>query len=135
MFEAMNIAILIGAGATQAVVNAGGDLRVHGAHAEPVELRHDPLAPAAALLELRNGAVATSASAAGRGPHVDGRTRRPSGGRAVSVAAPRCAIADGLTKVVLAGDAAITRKTLAHFGAQACEYVAGSGWRETDAAA
>jgi thiamine biosynthesis lipoprotein len=129
------VEILIGAGASQAVVNAGGDLRVHGARAEPIELRHDRAGAAMPLLELRDGAVATSASAAGRGPHVHGRTRRPSGGRAVSVVAPRCATADALTKVVLAGDTAITRNALARCGAHACAYAAGSGWRAIEAAA
>jgi thiamine biosynthesis lipoprotein len=129
------IEILIGAGASQAVVNAGGDLRVHGARTEPIELRHDRAGAATPLLELGDGAVATSASAAGRGPHVHGRTRRPSGGRAVSVVAPRCATADALTKVVLAGDVAITRNTLARCGAHACTFEPGSGWRCIDAAA
>src|SRR5579859_686637 len=112
-------------GCTQALVNAGGDLRCFGPHAQPIHLRRrDGLVQVA---ELRCGAVATSAPHvihAGRlaqplGSIFDPRTHRPwNGSGAVMVAAPSCVIADALTKVAaLAGPNC--KPLLARFGAQA----------------
>ena len=112
-------------GCTQAVINAGGDLRRFGPDAQPVHLRRrDGLVQVA---ELRCGAVATSAPHmvyAGRlaqplGGIFDPGTRRAwEGSGAVMVAAPSCVIADALTKVAaLAGPAC--KPLLARFGAQA----------------
>ena len=103
------------------IVNAGGDLRVAGQGAEPVLLQTDrPTAEGAAMLELEDASLASSrdapASPAGPGVattsggaagasavHVDGRNRRATaGGSFVSVVAKDCAVADALTKVVLA---------------------------------
>ena len=98
------------AGVTQAAVNAGGDVRVFGPNAEPIELRTDgPRVVSLPLIAIRDGAVATSAYGARRRrvrgrlatPLIDPRNRLPSmTTRTVSVAAPTCMIADALTKVV-----------------------------------
>lgn len=84
---------LLAAGVAAGWVNAGGDLRVFGALALPVQVRHPGdarrLVP---LVEVREGAVASS---------VFDRAVYPSARhRAVSVAAPRCRWADALTKVL-----------------------------------
>ena len=104
------------AGADNGCVNAGGDLRGFGDRAWPVAVR-DPLAPgrAAAQVLLRDEALATSAAYFSARRHgdrqisalVDGRSGEPLvASISVSVRAPRCAVADALTKVVLAsGDA------------------------------
>jgi thiamine biosynthesis lipoprotein len=112
-------------GCTEAVVNAGGDLRCYGSVPRPIQLRRrDALVTVA---ELHRGAVATSAP---RTTHV-GRLAQPLGsifnphtrrawnaGGAVMVAAPSCVVADALTKVAaLAGPACAP--LLARFGAQA----------------
>ena len=113
------------AGCTQAVVNAGGDLRRFGPDLHPVHLRRRN-----ALLEvarLRCGASATSAPNAERSDRLAqplGHIFDPAtggvwaGSAAVMVAAPSCVIADALTKVAaLAGPACAP--LLARFGARA----------------
>lgn len=106
------VAALQRAGATAGCVNAGGDLRVFGDRDWPVSVR-DPRRPQQphTQIMLRNEAIATSASyfsqreAGGRlvSALVDGRDGESmTGPSSVSVRAPRCAIADALTKVVLA---------------------------------
>lgn len=104
---------LVGGGAAQVLVNAGGDLRVAGPDPERIFLRlpripSDGLVPA---VDLTNAAMASSS---GReharthqrhrvGPHIHARTRRPVGlSTFVSVVSDRCVHADGLTKIVLA---------------------------------
>lgn len=92
--------------ARQGLVNAGGDLRVFGATAEPIFVR-DPEVPQRLhpLGSLADGAFATSApyfSAqdgdwAVRDPRKGESPRRY---RSVSVLAPTCLRADALTKVV-----------------------------------
>jgi FAD:protein FMN transferase len=116
------------AGCTQAMVNAGGDLRCFGSIYQPIHLRrHEGLAKVA---ELRCGAIATSAPHAARAAHAE-RLAQPLGSifdprthtqwkgqSAVMVAAPTCMIADALTKVAaLAGP--ICEPLLARFGARA----------------
>lgn len=81
------------AGVNAGWVNAGGDLRVFGALGLPVHVR-DPedAANISPLIELRDGAIATS---------VFERARYPAAHyRRVSIAAPECRWADALTKVV-----------------------------------
>jgi len=63
---------------------------------------------------LANGALATSVGTAGRGVARSAR-------RIVSVVASLCVVADALTKVVLAGDDAVSRRVLTLFAAQAME--------------
>ncbi len=118
------------------VVNAGGDLRAGGPIAERILLRaplHTPQgADGAAVLELQDGALASSG---GQAPacHIDGRSGGIVGGRSfVSVTAPTCMTADALTKIVMArraGAAAV----LVRYGATA--YLQSrSGWRTIGAA-
>jgi thiamine biosynthesis lipoprotein len=110
--------ILLGAGALQACVNAGGDLRIAGPRAEHIHVR-DAHGRATAVVELANGAIASSTSAlrGSAAQHVHGLSQQCiRGGTTVSVVAPHCMIADALTKVVLAqGDSAVC----ARFGALA----------------
>ena len=103
-------------GAQSGCVNAGGDLRGFGPRDWQVAVR-DPQTPqrAAAQLVLRDEALATSATYFSARSHdgrqvsalVDGRNGEPlTGAASVSVRAPCCAVADALTKVVMAsGDA------------------------------
>jgi thiamine biosynthesis lipoprotein len=107
------IAALQQHGVDSACVNAGGDLRAIGVAPWQVAVRaaHDPASAGARLL-LRDAALATSAnyfSAPRRDPDaevsalVDGRNARPlAGAHSVTVRAPSCAVADALTKVVMA---------------------------------
>jgi thiamine biosynthesis lipoprotein len=91
-------------GAEAGRVNAGGDLRVFGPP-QPVRVRH-PARPWATLplLDLADGAIATTAgyfSRGGRAPVVNPRSRTLAPSQAsVSVRAQSCALADALTKVV-----------------------------------
>lgn len=122
------IGALMDAGATSACVNAGGDLRLFGADAVPVVIR-DPRDPrrGGGRVRLRNEAMATSANYFSikewDGGQVcaliDGRSGAPLPGAAsISVRAPRCALADALTKVIAAsGD--IDHPALREFGASA----------------
>jgi thiamine biosynthesis lipoprotein len=119
---------LAAGGIESGCVNAGGDLRVFGAEPLPVAVR-SPEAPAAAalLLMLKGEAIATSGSYfSSRTYHgkqvsalLDARDGSPlAGKRSASVRAPRCVLADALTKVVAAsGDA--SHPALAAFGATA----------------
>lgn len=109
-------------GAEGGRVNAGGDLRVFGPP-QPVRVRH-PAYPwtTLPLLELADGAIATTAgyfSPGGCAPVVNPRSRTVAPSPAsVSVRARSCALADALTKVVwlLREEAA---PVLAHYGARA----------------
>ena len=122
------IAALRDAGATQAIVNAGGDLRVHGPAVETVQLRTGGAQSAMLpLVTIGDGAVATSAYGSRRRrlrgrfvtPLVDPRSRLPSmSTRTVSVVAPTCIVADALTKVV-ALDGARAARVLASYCASA----------------
>ncbi len=117
-------------GASDGCVNAGGDLRVFGPQAELVRLRAgDP--DAAPVLELQDGAVASSGGAAGRvaTAHFDGRDqRRIDPARFACVTAADGMTADALTKAVLAMGPA-SSPVLARHGAKAWTYGAAEGWR------
>ncbi|HEY6644646.1 FAD:protein FMN transferase [Povalibacter sp.] len=93
-------------------VNAGGDLRIAGPAAEQVLLQvpghSERELP---MIEIAAGSIASSTSAMTRqlvhsdwvGPHVHGNERcAVDTERFASVVAERCAVADALTKVVLA---------------------------------
>lgn len=122
------VAVLEAAGVPGGCVNAGGDLRAFGTSQVPVAVRA-PGAPgrAARHVMLCGEALATSGSyfslRAHRGGAVsallDARDGRPLVSSAsASVRASRCALADALTKVVLAtGDCA--HPALAALGATA----------------
>jgi thiamine biosynthesis lipoprotein len=82
-------------------VNAGGDLRSVGV-ALPVALRDEVEGGVRPWLQLSDGAIATSWFADGARDSLHGQRKAVH----VSVAAPRCAWADALTKVVAqTGDA------------------------------
>ena len=122
------IATLRGHGVREAVINAGGDMRVIGATARPIHIRcptdHHRLVPAGSL---QNGAVATSSAMA----TVARNSARPAGSsaskrsdvsctdrKAYSVVAPTCLLADALTKVLVqVGD--IHAEYFGRFGASA----------------
>lgn len=98
-------------GAWQTVVNAGGDIRVQGKDAEQIQLSAASSQDRMAVVELRDGSVASSSGHLQRrwhggrlcGPHVDGVHRTPAPAeRFVCVIAERCIVADALTKVVMA---------------------------------
>ncbi len=102
------LAALVRAGAVSGSVNAGGDIAVFG-RAVRISVRSpaDWRQPAQ-LIELRDAALATSAAYAVEGPFHgckglaifdrDGHALGQSA--SVTVMAPRCALADGLTKVL-----------------------------------
>lgn len=108
------IAALARAGVRSACVNAGGDLRVLGDIPFPVAIRAPQRPQAAAVhLLLSDAALATSANyfsaphtvrgGVQAGALVDGRDGRSLASQAsASVRAASCAVADALTKVVLA---------------------------------
>jgi thiamine biosynthesis lipoprotein len=120
-------------------VNAGGDLRVLGAPAERIALRTAGRpAPLAAVVDLENGSLASSGASLANlplVPHVDGSNRRPvPSGQFVCVVAESCAVADALTKPVLALGARCVA-VLRRFGATAHFLGADGGWRHFGAAA
>jgi thiamine biosynthesis lipoprotein len=127
-------------GAVQACVNAGGDLVVRGPDTESVLLRSGA-APGdvVPVLEIENAAVASSGFSSYRahdkGPHIDGRSRRPAtSGRFVSVVADRCIVADALTKVVLALEEE-SEPVLRHYRASAHLLDSQGRWRHFGPAA
>lgn len=83
------------AGALAVWVNAGGDLRVHGATV-PVRLRDEREGGTHTWLQLSDGAIATSDFTPGAHSELSGTLRAAH----VSVAAPECVWADALTKVL-----------------------------------
>ena len=98
------VAALRAAGATAGRVNAGGDLRTFGAGEwMPVRVR-DPAAPQFAmhLFDVTDFAVATSADYFASTPALSDPRSRHSHmfGGSITVAAPTCAVADALTKIV-----------------------------------
>ncbi|MBS0558387.1 MAG: FAD:protein FMN transferase [Proteobacteria bacterium] len=120
------IEVLCAHGATQACVNAGGDVRVCGTQAQRIDLRtaDGRIHPA---LEIVDGAVATSCSDGAQ--HLHGASRDAvAGGITASVIAERCIVADALTKVVLAGGMA-ARTALQAFAAQAWRHDDRGGWQ------
>jgi thiamine biosynthesis lipoprotein len=118
-------------GVRRGCVNAGGDLRVLGTAAERIALRvGGRSAPASAVLELAEGSVASSARPSAGA--VAGPADRPNQGSAgagvfASVVAEDCAIADALTKPVLACGSDCTA-ALRRFGALAWLVDAAGNW-------
>jgi thiamine biosynthesis lipoprotein len=119
------IAVLRSYGVREALVNAGGDMRVMGETAQPVYIRcpgKDRRIVQVGLLQ--NAAIATSAAATTlrRGnlkrSVLPPRATPCAEGSAYSVVAPTCLLADALTKVLVQlGDA--DASYFARFGAQA----------------
>jgi thiamine biosynthesis lipoprotein len=121
-------------GVVSGSVNAGGDLRVFGAKAHSIHLRH-PSAPQSTFYagKLQDGALATSGdyfvSQGGDPQQKNGHLISPKHNlpiqteKSFSVIAPICAVADALTKVfAITGDA--HHPALRHFDAQAIEVTA-----------
>ncbi|MBN8886147.1 MAG: FAD:protein FMN transferase [Rudaea sp.] len=134
---------LLAHGADIALVNAGGDLRAAGAFEEIVHLRGADNSAVSGAVAIRDAALATSIGAATRrrsgnawiGTHFDARDRRAVGlSAAASVIAPTCMLADALTKVVFAAPAALTRRVLDHYRAQAVVDEAGTARHYSNAA-
>jgi len=123
----------------QVYVNAGGDLRVAGPRAEPVTLRSTLAMDPVPVVEIMDGALASSsghehAQLAGKAPYV--HTRTGSGmdsGRFACVAARDCMTADALTKVVLAAGPDADA-LLCQSGAIAYLYAPARGWMTLGAA-
>lgn len=121
--------VLLELAVPRGLINAGGDLRVIGDREEAIQLR-DPREPARLHFAglLKDGALATSGCYFSRreaDQAEDGLVSalvHPHTGSALqsrasySVIAPRCAVADGLTKVLaLSGD--VAHPAFAHFSA------------------
>ena len=126
-------------GAMNAVVNAGGDIRVLGEETEQIRLAPDSPVDPVPLLELADGSVASSSRQSRHnpvhGPHVHGITRSPAPpDRFVCVLAERCVIADTLTKVVMA-EGESTLEILRQFEASAYFHDPITGWRHLDGSA
>jgi FAD:protein FMN transferase len=116
------------AGAVSGLVNAGGDLRVFGPRAWPIWLRNGP--GAARELLLQDCALAARDPGAvhhppeHRGYYAGGRHCAGPRSAPVAVLAPRAAIADALTKVLMQASPALAGAILARFRASA----AGLSW-------
>ena len=118
----MAVAALQAAGATQGIVNAGGDLRVFGEMPETVWLRGADGTLVSSIV-ARDEAVASSSNSLFR-RQARGRQVSPHIGRAglpvmsdhtITVIAPDCAMADAMTKIAMA-DMALAEKLLAPIG-------------------
>jgi FAD:protein FMN transferase len=122
-------------GPLQACVNAGGDLGHLGA--EAIQVRLDVPLEARTMLpivEIRNGCLASSGPRTDVTPFserefVDGAARRIVSPRFVSVLASTCAVADALTKVVMARGTS-SSAVLRHYAAHALLNEQLSAWRE-----
>lgn len=111
------VAALSSAGGAAFWVNAGGDLRSQGI-AVPVWLRDERTGGTRPWITVCDGAVATSHFARDARSALHGRA----GATHVSVAAPQCAWADGLTKVLAvlgSPEHPLMRDLLRHYQAQA----------------
>jgi FAD:protein FMN transferase len=94
------------AGCRSALVNAGGDMAVFGNRSRPVIIKRQDLSYR--VIELKNAALATSDVCNASRPaehrgYYHGATRRPLKLGSVSIRAASAAVADGLTKCLLAG--------------------------------
>jgi thiamine biosynthesis lipoprotein len=129
------ISALQAAGAAAGVVNAGGDLRAFG---EPVEVAlrtGEASQDRRAVLQLADGAAASSGSLGPAAPdeaamamHLAGAGGGVVKGWYACVTAPTCVLADALTKVALAMGPA-SEAILAAFGAQAHLVGPDRAWR------
>lgn len=95
-------------------VNAGGDVRVMGSRV-PIDLRDEVQGGVQRWAEIEDGAVATSYFGPGARSDLHGSRCA----RHVTVAAPRCAVADALTKVVAQVGLETSAPCLQFFEAQA----------------
>ena len=130
-------------GAYETVVNAGGDIRVQGRNAEPIQLSAEFSGSNGRMpvLELTDGSVASSSGHLARrwlgarwcGPHVDGVSRSPAPtDRFVCVVAERSMIADALTNVVMVRGKE-SAQILQTFGASAYLHDSAGAWQSLEA--
>ena len=118
----MAVAAMRAAGATHAIVNAGGDLRVFGPDAEAIWLRRGD-GQLGGSLKVRNLAVASSSNllfrrtsrGAEHSPHIGLAGKAMFTDQTITVTAPMCICADAMTKVAMA-DAALAKRLLAPVG-------------------
>lgn len=100
------VACLSRHGVRRCSVNAGGDLRVVGPSSEQNRRRDAQGSSLVPALHVQNGSHASSGSHSAYATpsvHVDGRNRRPvERGAFACVVAESCAVADALTKPILA---------------------------------
>ncbi len=118
------------AGCHSGLVNAGGDLAVFGECSRPILIRAGNNA-AGEFVALENAALATSEVCSATQPsehrgYYHGVDRREIDSGAVSISAPSAAVADGLTKCLLADDSASHAELLEAFGARQVACGAGS---------
>jgi thiamine biosynthesis lipoprotein len=111
---------LRGAGCRGGLVNAGGDLAVFGDRAQDVWCRHRGRM---AVITLRNAALAISDADKASHPaehqgYYNGADRLAEVSGYAAVTAPGAALADGLTKCLLAGDGSSSTALLEFFGAR-----------------
>lgn len=112
-------AVLRGHGVREAIVNAGGDIRVMGNRAQPIHVRCPNDSGSLVLAGLlQNGAIATSSADATISRRVAPQSGTTRDKNAYSVMAPTCTLADALTKVLVqTGDTSL--EPFARFGAVA----------------
>jgi thiamine biosynthesis lipoprotein len=113
------LAALRAAGCRRGLVNAGGDLAVFGAGSHSVVIRYQGRD---GMVGLNNAALATSdvcspARPAEHRGYYHGVDRRAIAAGRVSISAPSAAVADGLTKCVLADHGAASASLLEAFDA------------------
>jgi thiamine biosynthesis lipoprotein len=129
------IGLISSARTTHACVNAGGDLRVHGEESEWIRVDASGDRASIPLVELRNESLASSghrflaSSHECTVAHIDGIARQETPVRFASVLASTCAIADALTKVVMARGSA-AQPVLRAFSARALMHETAGGWQE-----
>ncbi len=128
-------------GPSRTVVNAGGDIRVHGSEAEPIRLGAPCSEGGMPVLELADGSAAGSRAVPTRcrhrgypsGSHLDGALHLPAPrNRFACVVSERCMTADALTKVVLA-QGEKSDNVLRQYGASAWIKDPNKDWRRIGA--
>jgi thiamine biosynthesis lipoprotein len=114
-------------GCHSGLVNAGGDLAVFGGHSHPVVIKRDGAADS--VVELKNTALATSDVCGAAKPtehrgYYHGVDRREIRSGSVSISAANAAIADALTKCLLADHTDTSAVLLETFDARvvACDF-------------
>ena len=117
--------VLRAAGCHGGLVNAGGDLAAFGDRSYPVVVAEQGVARS--VVEINNAALATTAVCSSVRPaehrgYYDGANRREICTGSVTICAPCAAIADGLTKCLLADPGETSSALLATFGARVIAY-------------
>jgi thiamine biosynthesis lipoprotein len=113
------------AGCHSGLVNAGGDLAVFGDRSRPIVVRGQ--GDDGTVIDLKNAALATSevgnaAQPAEHRGYYDGVNRREIKSGRVTVSAPSAAVADALTKCLLADQGKTNTALLESFNARLVGY-------------